>query len=520
MISYLLENISQILIFILLSYVTIFRREFSCNSTYHSNNNNNDNNSDSDTLEWKVQKKNFENDNDWMKENDIAAAATPSNATTESDSTILNNNNNIQHQHDSSLSSSSSTTTTTTTILKETTPFLFLNLNTDLQIHILTYLHPKDIINVTSCNKNIYQSFMNTNVDTIIWIRLWIRDYSWILHDWKIGNEALRRSLSSLLLLCKKDNIHGDRSSCSSCSHILEILQLIIVPKLSSSSSSSSSDQSLIDDINSMLALKNSKDNNDTISSSSPLPSSLQHETNHNNNNSNTIISMKEFYLTFSQIWINYTIAGHSTYNSCLTAIHGHIFNITNFLHIHPGSPESLILQGGGRDATTFFESVGHSLSARKMAVRELMEIVDLSCCSGYGDVGLYDHDEVDKCTSSSSLSSSSSAALSSSSLSNWPLTGLKSSLMKSDYTYDNLSLLPKHRSRPKRTMGTLFKIRQKIQIGEAQAKVKAEVIAQYLEENSHIVGDVNVYYDPFCCRWMGWYLDSNFDPVFIDELE
>ena len=200
-------------------------------------------------------------------------------------------------------------------------------------------------------------------------------------------------------------------------------------------------------------------------------------------------INMKDFYFRFSQTWVNYTIAGHATQLSCLVGLHGHIFDITDYLDIHPGSYETLLMQGGGRDATSFFECVGHSLSARGIAMKRLVRIVDLSCCHG-GELGQQ-----------------------------W---GLISSIESKNKENNPLSgLLPISRSRPRRP-GSLHKVKKIIdkEIKTFQLLAERKVARQKsLWKDSEIVGSVNVYYDPLCGKWMGWYLDLEFSAKFVVDL-
>jgi cytochrome-b5 reductase len=51
----------------------------------------------------------------------------------------------------------------------------------------------------------------------------------------------------------------------------------------------------------------------------------------------------------------------------CLVALHGGVYDLSGFLEAHPGSPETL-LDNTGCDATAFFEDVGHSRVARRLA--------------------------------------------------------------------------------------------------------------------------------------------------------
>jgi len=77
-------------------------------------------------------------------------------------------------------------------------------------------------------------------------------------------------------------------------------------------------------------------------------------------------VGWKRFFFVFSQTWVKWLIKGHCTYDSVLVGIHGGVYDVSNFLEEHPGSPETLLLHGG-RDTTFFFEDIGHSDVARNM---------------------------------------------------------------------------------------------------------------------------------------------------------
>lgn len=49
-----------------------------------------------------------------------------------------------------------------------------------------------------------------------------------------------------------------------------------------------------------------------------------------------------------------------------MVGLYGRLYNITDFMHRHPGSPETL-MDNAGADATEFFEDVGHSQNARDL---------------------------------------------------------------------------------------------------------------------------------------------------------
>lgn len=79
----------------------------------------------------------------------------------------------------------------------------------------------------------------------------------------------------------------------------------------------------------------------------------------------------KVFFSEFEATWLDWIAAGQNSEASCLLGVFGRLYDITGFMHRHPGSPETL-MDNAGADATEFFEDVGHSLDAR-----ELMKSLD-----------------------------------------------------------------------------------------------------------------------------------------------
>jgi hypothetical protein len=73
------------------------------------------------------------------------------------------------------------------------------------------------------------------------------------------------------------------------------------------------------------------------------------------------------FYMQFEFCWIDWLLAGCCTSELCLAGLHGSIYNLTSFLHEHPGSPETLMESAGG-DATDLFSDIGHSSFAVSLA--------------------------------------------------------------------------------------------------------------------------------------------------------
>lgn len=74
----------------------------------------------------------------------------------------------------------------------------------------------------------------------------------------------------------------------------------------------------------------------------------------------------KAFFSEFEASWLDWVAAGQNSEASCIVGLHGHLYDVTEFMHSHPGSPETL-MDNAGADATDFFEDVGHSLDARNL---------------------------------------------------------------------------------------------------------------------------------------------------------
>jgi len=93
----------------------------------------------------------------------------------------------------------------------------------------------------------------------------------------------------------------------------------------------------------------------------------------------------KDFYFRFGLGYLNYLLAGLNIPEKCLVAVHGNIYDITEFVVRHPGSPETLYVHAG-KDASRFFDDMDHSTVARSLA-REFCIAVDVSYsdCDNFG---------------------------------------------------------------------------------------------------------------------------------------
>jgi len=62
---------------------------------------------------------------------------------------------------------------------------------------------------------------------------------------------------------------------------------------------------------------------------------------------------------------MDWLLAGYNREDDCLVGIHDVVYDLTDFLEMHPGSKETILLHGGS-DATRYFDDVGHSMHARE----------------------------------------------------------------------------------------------------------------------------------------------------------
>ena len=294
----------------------------------------------------------------------------------------------------------------------------------DVQIKCLSYLHPQDIINLSCTNRQTHEMVHNgddpRSLSSLLWFQLFVRDYAWVLTKWKHGVVAVNQS----------------RAMEWNCPDMVASLLEKIFER-----------------------------NEMTITSNTTLTNPP---------------TMKKFYFMFAQTWMEYCIAG-KTQNPTLVGIHGHVFDMSSFLENHPGSPETIIMQGGGKNTTSFFESVGHSNVARSLALNRLVEVVDLACCRG----------------------------------DNMAFCGLR------DNVEGLQGVLPLKRSNT-RIPGTLLQLRQRLVRDKRLMKEEARRAISLEMSNRgqvDITGDINVYFDPLCYSWKGWYLDLDFEPVFIRNI-
>jgi cytochrome b involved in lipid metabolism len=269
------------------------------------------------------------------------------------------------------------------------------NFPPDIHVHIVSFLHPKDVATLSCVSKNYNGVVNKSETSRAIWKSLWLRDFAWIVNDWQVGRDALKRSG------VKSWNLD------------------------------------------------------------------------------------KAFYFLFRQTYLNWIIAGENTTERCLVGLHNNIYDITSFLDTHPGSPDTLMVHAG-KDSTKFFEDMGHSLGARRMA-KSLCVVADVTA-SPSPDTG---NDEWGICPT----------------LHTKLLTNQQRTLVLD--AGDNLLLGRKQQNR----IGTLQSLKDHLE--EEQEKVKRRVIKRFSKDPDVLGGEVNTYYDPFRREWRIWYTNIRLQNVF-----
>ena len=293
----------------------------------------------------------------------------------------------------------------------------------DAAVHILSFLHPKDVL-AFGCASTEARKVVEE--DAPVWKTLWYRDYAWLTTSWKVGREAAKRSFQSRSAL-------GDQE-----------------PEEPRDMSSGSSQMSMSDaDLTRQLG---------------------------------TFRFGKEFYFRFGLSFVDYVLAGQCTSDSCLVGIAGHIYDLTAFLEVHPGSPETVIAHAG-KDCTGVFESMRHTVGARKLA-QQMCVAVDLSRSGGEG-FGVR------------------------------PTTRLCSNEQSCRSTVNAV----KPNGRPQVPItATSDAVRTEFLREQGKSALQARRMKEAGNVNDAL-SDFNAYYDPFCKKWKAWYLGGTSEPVFVEDI-
>lgn len=303
------------------------------------------------------------------------------------------------------------------------------NFPTDAAVHILSFLQPKDVLSF-GCVSPETQAMVRE--DAPIWKMLWLRDYSWLISSWEVGQEAVQRSLKSIATFCGgNDKTLNTASSCP----------------------------------------------DDTIAR---FLGSFQFS--------------KDFYFRFGLSFVDYLLAGQCTTRRCLVGLGGHVFDLTAFVEDHPGSPET-VLAHAGKDCTAVFEGMRHTIGARKMA-QQMCVVVD-SSRNGMG----FGVRPTAKIWSKNAPSSSSTS----------------SSSLPAPASAPSVSVIPS--GRPQKPVAAAAEaVRRDFLQEQSECMVRASRMKE-TGSASDAMSNVHAYYDPFCGKWKAWYLDSTFEPVFVEDI-
>lgn len=302
---------------------------------------------------------------------------------------------------------------------REDCPTLFPaaeGLPTDATVHILSFLHPKDVLALACVSHQVRYTVEDesSEISTALWKTLWYRDYAWIVESWDIGQEAVKRSFQMSGSDERVGVTFGD------------------------------------------------------------------------------VLFTKLFYFRFGLSYLNYVLAGQCTPKRCLVGLGGHIYDLTDFLDQHPGSPETVIVHAG-RDASAVFESTRHSVSARKLA-QKLCVAVDMSQTGGTGV----------RPTTKLLKDWSSTATVDACSSSGLHLPSPGNNIMPN--------------GRPRATIfATAATVRNDF-INEQDDKQK-QAARWLLRVTDAILGEIHAYYDPFCDKWKAWYISTQHIAVYVDDL-
>lgn len=200
------------------------------------------------------------------------------------------------------------------------------------------------------------------------------------------------------------------------------------------------------------------------------------------------VIFTREFYFRFGVSYMNFVLAGQYTPKRCLVGLGGHIYDLTDFVDQHPGSPESVIVHAG-RDASAVFESMRHTVAARRLA-QKLCVIVDMSLSGGTGV---------------------------------WPTAKLiTDSTTASDVCVSCPLPSPvdapiSHGRRNASATSTLEIVRDCF-VDEQDENQRRAALWRTSRSAEAVLGDAHSYYDPFCEKWKVWYINTDFEAVFVSD--
>lgn len=182
----------------------------------------------------------------------------------------------------------------------------------------------------------------------------------------------------------------------------------------------------------------------------------------------------KDFYFRFGLSYANYLLAGLNSPSQCFVGLHGNLYDITDFVIKHPGSPETLFVHAG-RDATKLFDDMDHSKGARRLT-KEFCIAVDMSYLGSCGlkPTVLFDNDTPVPATVEAK-----------------PVIGKK-----------------ERRKRPPECLRKVYNDYS------AELQRHQKELNREMKDNQQVLHWAP-YYDPFQRAWRSWYTSREFETVF-----
>mmetsp|Transcript_20707 Transcript_20707/g.44818 ORF Transcript_20707/g.44818 Transcript_20707/m.44818 type:complete len:520 (-) Transcript_20707:365-1924(-) len=209
----------------------------------------------------------------------------------------------------------------------------------------------------------------------------------------------------------------------------------------------------------------------------------------------------KDEYFRFGLCHMDYVLAGNNRLDSCLVGVEGNIYNLTNFLLSHPGSPETVMVHAG-QDATQFFHRIGHSRGARKMA-QSMCVVVNQGC-------------HTHQCGLRPTLRTELSAGGRGGNTHNLPPS--PAAVPPPDECV--LMAPSKSNSTALTSKNAAANTLQRIKDNFERTRDRYQVMAQDLVRGRTLVTQPKAYYDPMTQQWKAWYMDQNLNNVFLHHLE
>ena len=195
------------------------------------------------------------------------------------------------------------------------------------------------------------------------------------------------------------------------------------------------------------------------------------------------------------------------------------------------GSPDTLMVHSG-RDATRFFDDMGHSTGARRIAM-SMCVVVDRSAQNDNNNCGLFptlhtvvdndDDDDDGDDDKNNNVAKNDDHRLPSRLVDgedNLLLVRRRTPLPPPRTTISNNSIINNNNNKNNNVVnkggggGTLCRVKTRFMIEREQ--VRRRMHNKYSNDSTILGHEVNVYKDPFTRQWNIWYTDTDLETVYL----